>query len=763
LNAWPRALLTGSRLGALVTAAALAALVVFGLAWTRPPEPVGLEAAAGEFSSVRARAHLEAIARRPHRIGSLEHARVRAYLVEQLTSLGLAPEIQETLASRPGAVPSRFAIVRNVVARRRGTGTVKALLLMSHYDSRGTTPGASDDGYGVATLLETARALGNESLASDVVFLFTDGEEEGLLGATAFAARHRWARDIGAVLNVEARGNTGPVLMFQTGDGNGGLIRELGRAAPHPAANSISQAIYRRMPNDTDLSVFLPNAAALNFANIGGQQRYHAPTDTVANADLGTLQHDGSYILPLTRALAGRALPMNKEADATYFNVGPFFVHYPSAYDLPLAVVAVALVAVFVVVGHRRGVLRASFVALAVLLTMLVVFAAGAFAALGLPLMARLHGGAPLDATRPLVKHLSFMTFVVLGAGVSLAVQALLAKRFRATELLAAGSVIAGTIGVLAAASLPGSAFGLTWAVLASMPLAIGAAITQVSERDTPMGILAAVASSAPGLVMVAPFLPQLFHAFGPPVTPVVAGLSAFLAILSAPAVRHVLAPAPRVTAGVAFALAVAAFVAANLVAPFDRDYPRPETVVFAVDADTKRSFWITPNRSPPPWARETFAGAIREPAPLPFPLGDVLAAPAPAVDEPGPEIVWLEPQSAEGRRSVRVVPPDGAEELAIVVEGVRRGRVSGVAVPVEAGILAVRFYAPPRGGVELELDGDPGTVVTVRAASQRGGVPAGMRAGGRPAESMPGGGMRPPSTDLLESDTTLVATASVR
>jgi acetylornithine deacetylase/succinyl-diaminopimelate desuccinylase-like protein len=46
-----------------------------------------------------------------------------------------------------------------VVARLSGTGGSKSILLVSHYDSVATAPGASDDSSGVATLLETARAL----------------------------------------------------------------------------------------------------------------------------------------------------------------------------------------------------------------------------------------------------------------------------------------------------------------------------------------------------------------------------------------------------------------------------------------------------------------------------------------------------------------------------------------------------------------------------------------------------------------------------
>lgn len=55
-----------------------------------------------------------------------------------------------------------LAMVENVVARRPGTrGDGPALLLMSHYDSVPSGPGAGDDASGVAIVLETLRALGH--------------------------------------------------------------------------------------------------------------------------------------------------------------------------------------------------------------------------------------------------------------------------------------------------------------------------------------------------------------------------------------------------------------------------------------------------------------------------------------------------------------------------------------------------------------------------------------------------------------------------
>ena len=106
--------------------------------------------------------------------------------------------------------------MENVLARIKGTNNSRAVLLVAHYDSVATSFGANDDGAGVVTLLETARALKSvDPLKNDVIFLFSDGEEVGLLGAKAFTS-HPWARDIVVFMNFESRGNTGPVVMFET-------------------------------------------------------------------------------------------------------------------------------------------------------------------------------------------------------------------------------------------------------------------------------------------------------------------------------------------------------------------------------------------------------------------------------------------------------------------------------------------------------------------------------------------------------------------
>jgi hypothetical protein len=112
----------------------------------------------------------------------------------------------------------------------------------------------------------------------------------------------------------------------------------------------------------------------------------------------------------------------------------------------------------------------------------------------------------------------------------------------------------------------------------------------------------------------------------------------------------------------------------------------------------------------------------------------------------------------------VRVVPPEGAELLAVRIDHVAATRVDGERLPVDDEAASFRFYAPPAAGVEIELTRTPSAgPVTVRAASQRSGFPRGASPGTRSPESMPKPGMLPPWEGLLESDTTVVAVSSTR
>jgi aminopeptidase YwaD len=61
------------------------------------------------------------------------------------------------------------------------------ILIGAHYDSVPVTPGADDNGTGVAVLLEMAKIFANHPLKYPVRLVAFDLEEYGLLGSTAYA------------------------------------------------------------------------------------------------------------------------------------------------------------------------------------------------------------------------------------------------------------------------------------------------------------------------------------------------------------------------------------------------------------------------------------------------------------------------------------------------------------------------------------------------------------------------------------------------
>ncbi len=158
----------------------LAVIISAGLLLDRPPAPVPASAPLSQFSAERALTYLNEFAQRPHPVGTPEHDRVRDYLVEQIKSFGLTPEIQRTTGVTP--IYQVSGMVENIIARLKGTGSrPDAVMLAGHYDSVPAGPGAGDDGAGVAALLETMRALrAGPPPKNDIIFLLTDGEEEGM-------------------------------------------------------------------------------------------------------------------------------------------------------------------------------------------------------------------------------------------------------------------------------------------------------------------------------------------------------------------------------------------------------------------------------------------------------------------------------------------------------------------------------------------------------------------------------------------------------
>lgn len=509
-----------------IALALLAAVSAIALARTRAPAARGADAPADEFSVARAFASLRRVLgdEAPHPLGSLAHARVRGRIVAELGALDLQPSIEESFVAGKGGVA---AVVGNIVAVVPGVSEGPGVLLCAHYDSVAAGPGAGDDGSGVACLLEIARALVERPPARAVTLLFTDGEEAGLLGAEAFVERHEVAREFLAVVNLEARGTEGPCYFFETSPGNSEIVGAYGRSVEHPCASSVTYEVYKRMPNDTDLTVFKREGlAAANFAFIGGLRRYHTPRDDLAHLSPDSVQHQGEQALALVRALALHGRSPTADGDAVYADLlGLVLLRWPQSWAIPLAIAALAGLAF----GARRGsapfsaILRGMLLAaLAVVLAALVPVAIvrGIELARGIddpwaghPLPATVALAAGSVAAVALLARAPFFSRAGFegawaGAWTLLALAGVAAAWIvpGATVLLLPPTFAAAICG-LARARLVRAAFPLAVLALLWVPLAAGLEATAELRAPAVLGaaIGGVLAASGPALALVGP------------------------------------------------------------------------------------------------------------------------------------------------------------------------------------------------------------------------------------------------------------------
>jgi len=279
-------------------------LIWYALAGETPSSNTPDDIPLNEWSTARALEHVKMISIEPHYTGSGQaHTRVRNYIETQLQELGLETSNQTGFALSHSGV---LAKPTNILARIKGTNNTKALLLLTHYDSDPhASKGASDAASGVATIIEGIRAFkaSGKKPKNDIIVLITDAEELGLSGADIFVNQHPWAKDVGMVLNFEARGSGGPsYMLLETNGGNRKLIeafKEAGTA--YPVAHSLAYSIYQMIPNDTDLTMFREDGDinGFNFAFIDDHYDYHTQLDSYERLDRNTLAHQGSYLMPL--------------------------------------------------------------------------------------------------------------------------------------------------------------------------------------------------------------------------------------------------------------------------------------------------------------------------------------------------------------------------------------------------------------------------------------------------------------------------------
>ena len=354
----------------LVGSLALALLIA--VVSLQGPRPAGTDAPATAFSAGRAMADVREIARRPHPVGSADHARVRAYLLDRMTALGLETSTQTGPISRGSArylrriggdpEAANFTATNLIGVLPGRNPALPAVALMAHYDTVPDSPGAADDSAGVAAILEAVRAIRARGPAErTLVVLLTDAEEIGLDGARVFWGGHPLRDRIGAVINLEARGGGGRAMMFETGRGAAGTVALFGRAGVRAdggvTTNSLAAFVYERMPNGTDFTIPKDRGVqGLNLAFIGRPEQYHAAASTPDALDRGALQHIGSQALESADALLRAGALPAVGTEAVYADLfGRVVLSHPPAAGWVLLGLAALLLGAAALGARRRA------------------------------------------------------------------------------------------------------------------------------------------------------------------------------------------------------------------------------------------------------------------------------------------------------------------------------------------------------------------------------------------------------------------------
>ncbi len=742
---------------ALLTFLVVTGAALYGALPTGLPEPLPASAPPAEFSSGRALEHIRAIARVPHPMGSPENAAVRDYLVEELTDLGLEPEVQRAKAARFAIGGLVAGMPENVLARLEGAADAdKAFLLVAHYDSVPTGPGASDDGAGVAAMLETARVLkAGPQLKNDVIFLFTDGEERGLLGAQAFAEGHPWAEDVRVVLNLEARGNTGAARLFETSDESGWIIQQFAKAVPYPLANSGSAAGYKLSGSDTDLSVFMDaGRAGMNVAYLEGVTHYHTRLDTVKELDERSLQHLGSYVLALTRQFGDANLDQPKTSDAVYFNVLGFVVHYPTGLAIPFMAFAVVLFIGVVTLGFRRRQLTLG----GILLGFLALLGSMICAALGVylvwTLIRVLYPDDNIWALQYKAPHYWFGF-----AGLTVSVIAALYVGFRqriSVANLAVGALLWWLLAtVLTSVLFPPASFGGTWPLLFSL-LGLGVLFTLGDRSASPWSRFAALTLTAvPAVLIYAPAIHGVTLVGGlllAPILPVFALVIALLVGLLIPHLDLIARPNQWILPGAAAIIGLGLLLVGTLTSGFDARHPKPNSILYALNADTQKAIWASYDQAPDDWTAQFLGfnakkGLVTDY--LPSASQPLLHSEAPSVELVTPSVEFLDEDMSDGVRTLRmrITAPSQANLLSVTTDArIMSATVDGEHLPNvtndDGGQPAwtLDYWSPPSEGFELTLEIKGTEPPTLTATAGTPGLPAipDNSYHDRPADMMP-------------------------
>ncbi|PSB01513.1 M20/M25/M40 family metallo-hydrolase [Merismopedia glauca] len=133
------------------------------------------------------------------RYSQSDRLKARQYIINNLKSAGWSVTLQ--------TFKDEYADGVNIIAERsQKNAQVETILVGAHYDTVPRSPGADDNGTGVATILEIARITSSLPTKKNLKLVFFDQEEIGLKGSLAFTSRPNNVKRLSGAIIIDMLG-----------------------------------------------------------------------------------------------------------------------------------------------------------------------------------------------------------------------------------------------------------------------------------------------------------------------------------------------------------------------------------------------------------------------------------------------------------------------------------------------------------------------------------------------------------------------------
>jgi hypothetical protein len=581
------------------------ASIIYATFYFSMPQEYSKNKGLEEYSTERALKHIKEISQQPHYVGSPNHAVVLNYLEQSLQKMGLVTQIQDTIILSKWA---NLVPCKNLITRIKGSENGKALLLLTHYDSapHSKSYGASDDANGLGVILEGIRTfLHNKTKhKNDIIIVFSDAEEQGLNGAFAFAKFHPWIKDIGVVINFEARGTKGASMMLaESNTGNANLIKAFDEAkVQFPVSNSLMYSIYKMLPNDTDMTAFRETAdvPGYTFAYIDDHFDYHSIQDNYKNVTPNSVEHQGKYLMPILNHFSNINLnEMNAKEDYVYFNLPQQFIKYPFSYNLSLWIGALFLFGIILFFGFGLNVLDIkeivkSFIPalLSIVVSGLVSFGIWQLILKMYPVYKDMLHGFTYNGKDYMFAFL-FLTFFIC-----FLIYSFFAKEKNINEVIVAPIFLWITFTCIITFKLPGAGFFI-------IPVYIAMISWVLYMFFKVKNVIIHLLIVTPILLIMSPFVELFPIGLG---LKMLAGSSVFIVLIFILMLTIFLQMKNRMVISVLFlTLSFGFFVKAHNNNYFEKERAKPNSLLYVYNADAKVNFWATYDQVLDNWTKPFF------------------------------------------------------------------------------------------------------------------------------------------------------------